>query len=893
MASVMTSGLLRGIALGGLLALQCWPSAWAQPRFGFDAAPGVLSKQVRPTRYELSLQLDPEQEHFSGRVAIHVQVDQPTEAIVLHAHELQSLAVVLKAPGRPRPMVVRAAASSQTWRLTPSDRRPIAAGKHVIELDYIGKVRRSGEAMYRSEYIVGGQRQRMLATQMQAVFARSVFPGFDEPAFRAEFDIAVRAPKDLQVVSNMPLLERTEEAGTAVHRFAATPSMPTYLVAVAVGRFDMLEGHAGAVPLRMLGAPGKREQAAYALRVTEQVLPFFAEYFGLPFALPKLDQLAVPSGRNGAMEDWGLISYAESTLHFDPARSSPRTKRDVFERVAHEVAHQWFGNLVTAASWDEIWLNEAFATWLARKATASFNPGWNIALGHRVNIDQTMSRDAGTATRAIRAAVPVAESRVLDVFDSVTYTKGGAVLAMLEQWIGPEAFRRGLAAYIADRKYSNATAGDLWHHLSEASGRDVSVMAASWTDQTGFPLVEVRTRCEEGSSRITLSQRQFTFAPLEGRERVWKIPVRLSRGEQATTFMLDVPQATTELPGCRDEPVLVNAGAVGFYRVDHGPAAWPRWLERFVRLPAPEQVALLSDSFALVQAGRMPMTSYFQLLAMIPNVHGAGRATLFTLAGAALEYLDDTLAGSAAQGAVRRAARLLLAPELARLGWQDQAGDDAETPDMRGTLVAQLARFDDGDTVARARQLFEQDVAGRAALPPTLRSAVIEVVGMHADGTDFERLLSQLKAATSEEDRLLLARALASGRHAGRAQLLLDASLGGITAPDIAVAIPALVAESSPFGELAYQFTLQHWDQLVGLVGAEWSGRAWLLPSTAARFNDPATARRLTVDQRRKLGREGDVPAARIGADIALRVAVRRREGKALEELLSDWRPQD
>jgi hypothetical protein len=164
---------------------------------------------------------------------------------------------------------------------------------------------------------------------------------------------------------------------------------------------------------------------------------------------------------------------------------------------------------------------------------------------------------------------------------------------------------------------------------------------------------------------------------------------------------------------------------------------------------------------------------------------------------------------------------------------------------------------------------------------------------MHADGTDFERLLSQLKAATSEEDRLLLARALASGRHAGRAQLLLDASLGGITAPDIAVAIPALVAESSPFGELAYQFTLQHWDQLVGLVGAEWSGRAWLLPSTAARFNDPATARRLTVDQRRKLGREGDVPAARIGADIALRVAVRRREGKALEELLSDWRPQD
>ena len=602
--------------------------------------------------------------------------------------------------------------------------------------------------------------------------------------------------------------------------------MPTYLVAVAVGRFDVLAGEASGVPLRILSAEGKRDHARYAMEVTRQVLPFYTTYFGLPYALPKLDQLAVPSARNGAMEDWGLISYAEPALLFDPATSSPDTQRGVFSVVAHEVAHQWFGNLVTASSWDEIWLNEAFATWLERKTSAMFNPDWQIDLRQRLPIDWTMTRDAGTATRAIRSG-PVRESSVFDVFDSITYTKGGAVLTMLEQWLGPEVFRRGLAAYMAGQKYSNATAGDLWHYMAEASGRDVSGVAATWTDQPGFPVVQIRAECRGGKTRVTLAQSRFTTttasfvvgdledsgAPVARGRRADR-PVRLRLGR------------TLDLAGCSGEPLLANAGGGGFYRVEYGSAQWKALASRFARLAPADRVTFLSDSFALAQAGRLPMASYFTLLAAIPQVDGADRATLFSLAATGLNFLDEAMAGTPAGRNVRAAGRLLFAPELARLGWAPGNSDDAETLKLRGLLIVQLARFDDRDSIERARQLFDLDESGQTPLAPSIRASVIEAIGTHAHRAHFDRLLARLKVANSEEDRWVYASALAAGRDEGRARELLSASLAGIVGPNIASAIPGMVGETSPFGEMAYGFTLAHWDQLAALSGEMFGGQA-------------------------------------------------------------------
>ena len=307
----------------------------------------------------------------------------------------------------------------------------------------------------------------------------------------------------------MPVKSRDVQGAMTRWQFAPTPPMPTYLVAVSVGQFDALEDSVDGIPLRILTAKGKKADARYAMDVTKKVLPFYREYFGVPFALPKLDQIAVPGVRNGAMEDWGFISYSEANLLYDPAKSSIETKQGVFEVIAHEIAHQWFGDLVTAASWDEIWLNEAFATWMASKATAQFNPDWQIPLNRVLTRQRVMRGDAGPATRAIRSG-PVYETAVFDVFDGVTYTKGGAVLEMIETYIGPDAFRRGLSAYFEGQKLSNATAGDLWHYLSQASGTDVAAVARSWTDQKGYPLLQARVTCAKGKQTLELEQQRFS-----------------------------------------------------------------------------------------------------------------------------------------------------------------------------------------------------------------------------------------------------------------------------------------------------------------------------------------------------------------------------------------------
>ncbi len=890
-----------GPALWLSVLMLPWPVA-AQARFDFEATPGLLPKDVVPAHYALTLDLDPQRDGFSGQAIITVQVRKPVPAVVLHAHELQALSSELvDAAGGTRALAIVPDPKTQTWRLTPRDGRPIEAGRYRVQIGYVGKVQGAGEALFRAEHRdERGEPVRMLATQLESVFARKVFPAFDEPAFRSVFEIAVRAPKGYTVASNMPLASRTEEANGELHRFQPTPSMPTYLVAVAVGRFDELTGEAAGVPLRILAAPGKRELARYALQVTQQVLPHYNEYFGLPYALPKLDQFAVPSGRDGAMEDWGLISYAESVLLFDPAKSSPETKQTIFTMVAHEVAHQWFGNLVTASSWDEIWLNEAFATWLERKTTARFNPDWQVELQHRLPLDRTMTLDAGPATRAIRSG-PVRESSVFDVFDNITYVKGGAVLSMLEQWIGADTFRRGLAAYIDERKYSNATAGDLWFHLSSASGRDVSGVAASWTDQAGFPVVQLRAACESGRTRVSLAQQRFANQPgpvaAQLGARMWKIPVLLSRGSEVSTVMLDAARAETELPGCSDEPVLANAGGKGFYRVAYETPARAALVARFTGLPPADQVVLLSDTFALAQAGQLPMASYFSLLAALPGVQGTARATLFSMAGAAIDQLDSALAGTAAQAKVRAAGRALFGPELARVGWvaqaqgEPQAQEEPQLEKLRGLLITRLARWDDGDAIARAKQLFGQDEAGQVPLAASIRAAVIEAVGTHSDRVLFDQLVARLKGAASEEDRWMYASALASGRDAGRARELLAASLKAWAPPNIAASIPGMVAERSPLGVLAYDFSLANWDRLAKLAGGNWAGSSWLLPSAANRFNDRARAARLVADQQRKAGPDGAAPAARVSAEIELLAAVRQREAQALEKQLAGWRP--
>lgn len=871
---------LLTLALAGAGFTLLTAAQTAPARFDFDRTPGRLPKEVLPTRVALTLTLDPESPRFSGEATLTLRVRQPVPAIVLHAHELEAGPAVLLGASGERQLTVQPDAPTQTWRLVPADGQPIAAGETRLRLAWNGKVNDNDAGLFVAPFTHQGRPARWLATQLEAVFARRLLPSFDEPAFRSVYELSVRAPKGLPVLANMPEQAQVDEGALVLHRFAPTPPMPSYLLALMVGPHDVLSGSAAGVPLRIVTAPGKRALGAYALESTQKLLPYYNDYFGVPYALPKLDQLAVPSARDGAMEDWGLISYAESALLFDPASSNSQTRRGIFGIIAHEVAHQWFGDLVTAASWEEIWLNEAFATWMEEKASEHFNPDWQVNLRRRVSLDEAMGRDAGPATRAIRSgAVP--EDRVFDVFDNITYSKGGAVLSMLEQWLGPQVFQRGLAAYMKARSFSNATAGDLWFHIGEAAGRDANAVAASWTDQAGFPLVSLASRCEGGQTRVDLAQRRFSSAG-ELPPALWKIPLVLQQGETTHRLLLEQPSQTITLPGCPARPPLLNGDGEGFYRVAYAAPQQAALAQAFAELPPAARVTLLSDSFALAQAGLQPMSAYLELLAALPRVQGVGRPALFSQALAGLSFLDDALVDTPAQAGLRALARAMLAPELKALGWQEQAGEDSESEALRGPLLRALARYDDRATIEQARRLFDAEQAGGARLPAGIRAPVLQAVGEHADATRFEQLMQKLLTADSEEQRWVLARSLSGVRDPALSARVLDLSLQGRLTPNMSAWLPGMVGSRAEASARAYAFVVDHWAALAKLSGGAFGGQAWLLPSAAEGAHAPEMAVRLLADQRRLAGEQGEAPAATRAAAIRLRAAVREREAARL-----------
>lgn len=857
---------------------------WAQARFDFDTTPGRLSKMVRPSHYALTLNLDPERDQFTGDVAIELLVRAPVSELMLHAHQLTAKGASIQLIGagsvasKPIELRVDPDEKAQMWRLVPIGAPMIASGSYRLQIRYTGRVNQNDAGLYQAPHAANGQPARMLATQLEAVFARMLFPGFDEPAFRSVFDLTVRAPKAYTVVSNMPELSAApapDSSEHVIHRFEPTPPMPTYLVAVAVGQFDVLEGQSGRVKLRILTAPGKRDQGAYALSATQKILPFYNDYFGIDYALTKLDQFAVPSTREGAMEDWGLISYNESALLFDPLKSSPKTQRGIFSTVAHEIAHQWFGNLVTAASWEEIWLNEAFATWLAEKATDRFNPEWQVGLRRRSPIDRAMMDDAGSATRAIRSGA-VNEDHVFDVFDDITYTKGGAVLSMLEGWVGPEAFQRGLAAYIKERKFSNATAGDLWFHMGQAAGRDVNLVASSWTDQKGFPLVSVVARCEQGTlTKLDITQQRFTQdRSVVPDAAIWKIPMVVLHDGQTRSVLLERAQQTITLPGCTKYPTILNPLGQGFYRVAYAAPEQAAFARAFPDLPAAARITILSDTFALAVAGRLPMSAFLDLLPAIRHVQGADRPALMAVAREGLHFLDEALIGSVQQGRLRALALDFLRPELVSLGWVGSDNEPSEIQVFRSSLIRDLARYGDHTTLDYARRLFELEQTGRSPIPGNLRSAVILAAGWGADGAQFSQLVDRLKTAQREEERWNFAAAAAAVSDPALAEQLLKLSVAGVLPNNIAARLPAIIAAHGRHPELAYRFTVDHYAALSAIAGDMFGASASLLPGAAQAFNDQSKGVRLTADQQRLNGEGGKMSAAKVAARIALKASV-------------------
>jgi aminopeptidase N len=489
-----------------LLAVSTLHTACAEAPFSFEATPGKLPKNIVPRHYDIRLVPDLDEFTTHGTVTVDLEVLKPANEITFNALDLVVTRATLLAQ---KETALKPTEDTNLQTVTLKLPEVLPPGKSRLVLEFSGKITEQAQGLFYVKYPTPSGKKIMLGTQMEPTDARRMFPGWDEPVFRATYDLTVVVPEKHLGISNMPL-EHEKSLGNGLKevKFARTPPMASYLVVFVSGELEELKGQSEGVQLRVITTEGKKEQGRYALEATKELLRYYDDYFGIKYPLPKLDQIAVPGGFSGAMENWGGITYNESMLLFDPKTSSLQTKQEIFTTVAHEMSHQWFGNLVTMAWWDNLWLNEGFATWMEHKATDHFNRNWQMWLAASAEKSDVMGGDARSTTHPIQTPVAT-ESEANDAFDNITYQKGGAIIRMLENYLGPEVFRRGIHRYLADHSYSNTTTADLWNALETDSGKPIKLIASSWTEQPGLPLVTVRADCINGRQIVSLEQERF------------------------------------------------------------------------------------------------------------------------------------------------------------------------------------------------------------------------------------------------------------------------------------------------------------------------------------------------------------------------------------------------
>ena len=703
---------------------------------------------VTPNHYDLAFIVDLEHERFEGTETIRVDVTEPTSRIVLNAVDITFHEVTIGAGTAAQKAAVALDEAKQTAML--SIPRPVAKGAADIHIRYSGIL----NSQLRGFYISRTKARKYAVTQFEATDARRAFPSFDEPHFKATFAVTLTIDRGDAAISNGRTLSDTPGPATTQHtiKFATTPRMSSYLVAMAVGDFKCLDGAADAIPIRICATPDKRDLGRIALESAEQILKFYDGYYAIKYPFGKLDVVAVPDFAAGAMENTAAIFYRETDLLADSKSASVDTRKKIAAILAHEMAHQWFGDLVTMQWWDDIWLNEGFATWMANKPLAASHSDWNIEVDEAQENQQALSLDSLKATRPIHVDVET-PAQIDEAFDAITYQKGAAVLRMVESYVGAETFRKGVNAYLQTYAYKNATSEDFSKALAASSGKPVERILPSFVNQQGVPLLDVALACANGRTAVTLRQERF-FAD-GGRDEAgrWQIPVCIKAPGESTPAcdVLSEPSHTFTLPGACAPWVFANAGAHGYYRT-----AYPSDLVRAIaprvetELTPAERLSLVDDEWALVRAGRHSVADYLTLAAGHGREHTSG---VLDEIARALGFVREYLTAGAASGRFEAFVRGLLRPLFDELGFAAAPTDGDDRRALRATVIGVLGGLgDDPDVVARARTATDRALAGGAAIDATAASAVVRVAARHGDARLFDALYAAAERATDPDE---------------------------------------------------------------------------------------------------------------------------------------------
>ncbi|MBX3700575.1 MAG: M1 family metallopeptidase [Dokdonella sp.] len=703
------------------------------------------------------------------------------------------------------------------------------------------------------------------------------------PGFAVDGVIEATVPAGQMAIGNMPVASRVDLGnGLARVKFQTTPKMSTYLVFFGLGDFERATATSDGTEIGVVTQKGKTDQSAFALESGKAVLHEYNDYFGVPYPLPKLDNVASP-GRaesTGAMENWGAIYTFEYWLLLDPSISTQDDRQEVFNTAAHEIAHQWFGNLVTMRWWDDLWLNEGFASWMSQRAQETMHPEWNPALFPVFTRERAMALDAAASTHPVVRHVETVE-QAAQAFDAITYEKGEAVIRMLEGWIGPDAWRGGVRRYIKAHAYGNAVSDDLWRSMeSAAPDKPVTAIAHDFTLQSGVPLIRVdEASCRNGDTEVRLTQAEFTKDRPHKTPLRWRVPVTAQTlGGASARMLVSGGDVNFSVPGCGT--LVVNAGQRGYYRTLYAPAPFGAIRRDAARLDPVDALGVLGDTYALGLAGLQPVTDFLDLATAMPT---DADPYLWAAITGKLGELNAYYRGDAArQAAFQRFAIARLSPVFRRIGWEPRADDGASAKILRSLLIGTLSALDDQTVIAEANRRYTAQAGDPNAVPGELRKVILAVVSQHADAPMWDQLRAEAQAETTplvKDNLYTLLASVGDETLAGRAlALALTDEPGATTGAKMIRNVAAL------HPDLAWDFAMAHRAQVDRLVGG--SSLARYYPRLGGNSSSPSMIGKLKA-YAATLAPTSRKDADTAIADVEYRVMVRRDRLPAVDAWLS------
>ena len=776
------------------------------------AAAQRLPEGARPENYKLKFTPDLDKAKFEGDETITIRVLKSTSEITLNAVDIDFHDVTITSGGVTQKATVTPQKEKEMVVL--SVEKPLAAGAATVHITYTGILNNEMRGLYLGKDDKG---RKYAATQFEATDARRAFPSFDEPDYKATFDITAVADKDQVAISNYKIVSDTPGPGDKhTVKFATTAKMSAYLAALVVGQFEYVEGSVDGIPIRVYSTPGKKEMGKFALDAAEYIVGYYNKYFGIKYPYGKLDLIGLPDFSAGAMENMGCITFREVILLIDEKEGSVDLKKTIASVTSHEIAHMWFGDLVTMKWWDDVWLNEGFATWMSSKPVQKWKPEWNFDLDDVSGTGGTLNVDSLANTRPIHQAAET-PAQIQELFDGIAYGKAASVLRMLEAYLGEETFRAGINAYLKEHQYGNATADDFWDAQAKVSHKPVDKIMPTWVKQPGAPIINVKAQCSGNSTNVTLEQQRYFVdrAKFEAvNDQLWQIPLCLkgSASSTAKCELMTKKEETFTLPGCSTW-VLTNAGATGYYRTGYQPDA-VRALAKDAetKLSPAERIALQNDIWASVRVGREPVGDYLAFAQGLQT--DRNRAVLEDVLGR-LNYIGQYVVSDSDRDAYRMWLRQYLTPPMKEVGYEPKPGEADEQRTLRARLFNALG-YDarDPETLEQARKIADKALTDPASVDHEIAGVALSLAALNGDAAFYDRVMAALKNPRSPEEYYVYLFTLPQFGDPKLLQRTLDFALSPDVRSQDALGVVTSVMGNPAGEQLAWDFVRQHWPEI-------------------------------------------------------------------------------